>query len=267
MISRDPMATFNELIDKQDLSLFSAIPSQSTDEDKRSLLAVEAAVRDAVGEYRYLEIGSYLGGSIQPHLVDPLCREIISIDKRPPSQPDERGIDYLYNNNSTVRMLERLREVSSDLSKLATIDSDSRSIPDGAVEPGVTLCFIDGEHTDAGSIADFEFCYRVVDKDRGAITFHDAQITYNGIAVCIQKLEKEGVDFRAYALPNAVFAFEFGALRLSDHPAIRERLTQNYRSYLYSLQENDRYRRFATGFPFGTARRVMVKLRGGNVSE
>jgi hypothetical protein len=80
-------------------------------------------------------------------------------------------------------------------------------------------------------------------------------------------LEKEGVDFRAYALPNAVFAIEFGALRLSDHPAIRERLTQNYRSYLYSLQENDRYRRFATGFPFGTARRVMVKLRGGNVSE
>ncbi|HTH51280.1 MAG TPA: class I SAM-dependent methyltransferase [Pyrinomonadaceae bacterium] len=261
------MTPFEEQIKDLDLSLFSKIPSQSTDEDKRSLLAVQLGVRETVGEYRYLEIGSYLGGSIQPHLLDPLCTQIVSIDKRPPSQPDERGIDYVYKNNSTARMMERLGGVSADLTKVATIDGDSRSIPEGAVERGMTLCFIDGEHTDEASVADFEFCYRVVDRERGAIAFHDAQITYNGIAACVEKLEEEGADFRAYALPNALFVIELGSLRLSDHPAIRERLTQNYRSYLYSLQENDHFRQFATGFPFGAVRRLMVKLRGGNISE
>src|SRR4051812_12044666 len=94
------MPQFEDRIAELDLSLFDVIPSQSTSDDKGSLLALQLAVRDAVGEYTYLEIGSYLGGSIQPHLLDPECRKIYSIDKRPRSQPDERGIDYIYENNS-----------------------------------------------------------------------------------------------------------------------------------------------------------------------
>src|SRR4051812_45896339 len=106
------MTDFDSAIAQLDLQLFEKISSQSTDRDKRSMLACQLAVRELAPDYTYLEIGSYLGGSIQPHLLDPRCRTIFSIDKRPLSQPDERGFDFIYKNNSTARMMELLREVT-----------------------------------------------------------------------------------------------------------------------------------------------------------
>jgi predicted O-methyltransferase YrrM len=175
------MNTFDQALEELDLSLFEKITSQSTEADKRSLLAVQSAVRDLAPDYKYLEIGSYLGGSIQPHLLDPECKRIYSVDKRPSSQPDERGIKYVYENNSTARMLEMLRDVSADLDKIVTIDGDSRTLDPLKIPDKIQLCFIDGEHTDAAVLSDFTFCLNVLDTS-GAIVFHDAQITYNGIA-------------------------------------------------------------------------------------
>lgn len=260
------MTDFERDIIELDLRLFEKIPSQSTDHDKQSLLAVELAVRELTGEYNYLEIGSYLGGSIQPHLLDPKCRSIYSIDKRPHSQPDERGIDYIYENNSTARMMEKLAAVSDDLSKITTIDGDSKTIDPNQIADKIQLCFIDGEHTDEAVVADFNFCLRVL-NDNGAIVFHDAQITYNGIADCIAYLEKNDIRFTAYALPNIVFVIEIGDFPLHKNPVIAERLRDNHHSFLFALQNNDHYRRFATRFPFGMLRRMMLKVRGGNVSE
>src|SRR5215210_9559817 len=108
------MHSFEKQISNLDLKLFEKINSQSTDDDKKSLLACQFAVRELKPDYNYLEIGSYLGGSIQPHLLDEKCAKIYSIDKRPKQQPDQRGIDYVYQNNSTARMLEQLRQVDSD---------------------------------------------------------------------------------------------------------------------------------------------------------
>src|SRR5690606_30491605 len=131
------MTNFDNSIAALDLSLFSAIESQSTAEDKASLLACQLAVRSLVPGYRYLEIGSHLGGSIQPHLRDPLCSAIVSIDKRPQKQPDERGFDYTYLNNSTERMLENLRRVDETaVAKITTIDGGTDEIaPDGVGDP------------------------------------------------------------------------------------------------------------------------------------
>src|ERR1044072_3278451 len=98
------MSDFEQLISSLDLRRFEKIESQSTDNYKRSLLACQRAPRQLVPDYNYLEIGSYLGGSIQPHLLDEKCARIISIDKRPEKQPDERGANYTYLNNSTARM-------------------------------------------------------------------------------------------------------------------------------------------------------------------
>ncbi len=260
------MSDFENAIQNLDLRLFEKIPSQSTDEDKQSLLAVELAVRESADEYNYLEIGSYLGGSIQPHLLDNKCRRIYSIDKRPLSQPDERGFDFVYQNNSTARMMETLAKVSENREKITTIDGDSRTIDSGEIADKIQLCFIDGEHTDAAVVSDFKFCLRVLD-DRGAIVFHDAQITYNGIADCIKYLENNGFDFKAYVLPHIVFVIEIGNFPLHKNAAIAERLRDNYHSYLFALQNNDHYRRFANRFPFGLMRRLMLKVRGGNVSE
>ncbi len=260
------MTDLETAINELDLRLFEKIPSQSTDQDKQSLLACQLAVRELAGEYNYLEIGSYLGGSIQPHLLDPKCRRIYSIDKRPHSQPDERGIEYVYENNSTARMMEKLSGVSESLDKITTIDGDSKSIEPSRIEDKIQFCFIDGEHTDEAVVADFEFCLKVLDTN-GAIVFHDAQITYNGIADCISYLETNNIKFKAYVLPHIVFVIEIGEFPIHKNAVILDRLTSNYHSYLFSLQNNDHYRRFATRFPFGMLRRMLMKVRGGNVSE
>ena len=63
--------TIDERIEQLDLSLFSHVASQTTVEDQRSLLAIQAAIRRSFPAYVYLEIGSHKGGSIQPHVVDP----------------------------------------------------------------------------------------------------------------------------------------------------------------------------------------------------
>lgn len=260
------MSDFEAELKELSLRLFEKIPSQSTDDDKRSLLACQLAMRDIVGEYNYLEIGSYLGGSIQPHLVDPNCTRIFSIDKRPAAQPDERGFEWRYNNNSTARMLEKLSDVSGDVSKITTIDGDTREIDPAMVDDKIELCFIDGEHTDEASIADFEFCSKILDG-RGVIMFHDSHITYLGIEQCLEQLDRSGVAFKAYVLPSVLFVVEIGDIGLHKHPVIASMLTENHKSYLFALRDNDKYRRFANRFPFGTIRRMMLKVRGGNISE
>lgn len=261
------MQNFEQLLSDLDLKLFEKIPSQSTDEDKRSFLAVQLAVRELFDGYKYLEIGSYLGGSIQPHLLDEKCAKIYSIDKRPPQQPDERGIDYVYQNNSTARMIEHLKKVAEDkLDKLETIDGDTRQLKPAEITDKIQFCFIDGEHTDSAVVSDFNFCLDVLDEN-GIIVFHDAQITYNGIAECVKSLEESGRKFRAYSLPHIVFVIEIGDFPIHKNPVILELLTNNYKSYLESLKYNDTYRRFANRFPFRMLKRFYVKARKQNVCE
>jgi Methyltransferase domain len=260
------MNNFDQALQDLDLGLFEKIASQSTEADKQSFLAVQNAVRELHPDYSYLEIGSYLGGSIQPHLLDPKCRRIYSVDKRPAIQPDARGIDYVYQNNSTARMLEMLQTVSPDLAKIVTIDGDSRELDPSRVEDKVQLSFIDGEHTDAAVMADFKFSLKTLDT-AGAIVFHDAQITYNGIADCVRYLEESSHDFHAYALPSIVFVIEIGEFPLHKHPKIMQRLIDNHQSYLFSLQNNDEFRRFANKFPFRLLRNMYARVRKGNVSR
>jgi hypothetical protein len=80
-----------------DLSLFDNIPTQTTKADQRALLGVQRAVMTKHEQFTYLEIGSHLGGSIQPYLVNPTCKHIYSIDPRPLSQPDDREKGYVHH--------------------------------------------------------------------------------------------------------------------------------------------------------------------------
>src|SRR5580700_12032764 len=98
------MADVDERITALDLSLFDGVSTQTYPEDRSSLLLLQRCVRRS-GDYIYAEIGSHLGGTLQPHLVDSRCTLIYSIDKRPLEQPDEsRGV-WQYEGNSTKRML------------------------------------------------------------------------------------------------------------------------------------------------------------------
>jgi len=260
------MSNFEQLINNLDLKIFEKIKTQLTDNDKQTLLGCQFAVRNLLPKYNYLEIGSYLGGSIQPHLLDEKCARVYSIDKRPLRQPDERGVDYIYLNNSTARMLELLCEIAPT-DKITTIDGDTRrEVKPSQIEEKIQMCFIDGEHTDEAVLSDFKFCLEVLDEN-GAILFHDSAINYNAIANCIKYLKDNEIEFRANSLPDAVFVVEIGDFPLHKSPPIMERLLNNHVGFIFQMQYNDYYRQFINKKPFQLYRRLMTKLKGTNISD
>lgn len=226
-----------------DLQLYAKVKSELEDGDKESLLAIQQAVRQRFTTYAYLEIGSHLGGSIQPYLLDDRCTQIYSIDKRPVAPPDERQNDHRYPDNSTARMLSLLSEVSPDIAKIKTFDMDASEVDKREINPKPQFCFIDGEHTDRAVISDFEFCRRVLDRS-GVIVFDDAHIVFGGLSKVIERLKYEQVSFRAYPLPQKLFVIEFGDFNLHLNDEIHARLINNYEVYLYSLNEMAQYREF-----------------------
>ncbi|MDQ3069101.1 MAG: class I SAM-dependent methyltransferase [Acidobacteriota bacterium] len=203
-------------IEALDLSLFDATPSQSSDGDRRAWLAVQRSLRRQ-DEYVYLEIGSHLGGSIQQHLADPRCRTIVSIDKRPLSQPDDRGEAFFYEGNSTAQMLDHLRRVSPyRLDKLACFDTDASEFDVGSLPAAPDYCFIDGEHTYAAVLSDFAFCLRVC-APNAAICFHDDAIIYLALREIMSDLRRRGIPYTAHKLTGSTFG-----IFLRECPAIRD---------------------------------------------
>ena len=203
-------ARFDRRIGGLDVTLFSQIQSQTTDADKRSLLAAQVCTRECIDRYVYLEIGSHLGGSIQPHLLDPKCRKIYSIDKRPAAQPDERGPKYEYPDNSTERMLSLLAAIDpKGVEKIECIDADTKSVSPSRIHYAPNLCFIDGEHTPAAVLADFNFCLKVCGAG-ATIVFHDAQIVFRGLRSVVSKLKGARRDFSSHAMSDAVYVICLG---------------------------------------------------------
>jgi hypothetical protein len=183
--------------------------------DRQSLLAIHAAVA-ARGEFTYLEIGSYLGASLQSFITDPRCRSIVSIDRRDVDTPDERpGGVASYPDNTTVRMLERLARVpGADLAKLTTIEGDAEDVDPSGMR--ADLCLIDAQHTNAAALQDARFCRRAI-RDRGVIVFHDRLIVDRGIRRFLAQLSR----YRAYPLAHDLFVVEMGVPSLLDDPRVR----------------------------------------------
>jgi hypothetical protein len=226
-----------------DITLFESIPSQTSADDRRSLLAVHAAVADLRNSFSYLEIGSHLGGSIQPYLLDDRCKAIISIDNRPARQPDMRGETYEYPGNSTERMLHNLRRISPQgFRKVTTFDADTSELKPSVISPRPDICFIDGEHTNQAVVRDFAFCLSVV-QERGVICFHDSNIVFEGLSRIVEELKASGRQFRAYNLPTQVFVIDLGAY-LHEDARVRELLVDNHLGYLSALESLSCYRNF-----------------------
>jgi hypothetical protein len=96
--------TIIDRVDRVDSSLFDQIEDGlASSVDRRSLLAIHAAVAER-GAFRYLEIGSYLGASLQRFIADPRYTAIVSIDRRDALSPDSRPGGAAYPDNSTERM-------------------------------------------------------------------------------------------------------------------------------------------------------------------
>jgi hypothetical protein len=194
-------------------------------------------VRRSHGSYTYLEIGSYLGGSLQSHLLDPRCRRIYSIDSRPLQPPDDRGqqFRFRYEGNSMERMLSNLRAVDpAQVSKVVCFDSDARDVDLAGLLDRPDLCFIDGEHTQSAVLSDFDFCARVC-SPRAIICFHDDWVIYPALARILRTLGKRRTRFTAFKLQGSTFAIALGAASVPEDDFIRE-IAADGRRFIFRMR-------------------------------
>jgi len=204
------MKSFNERIALRDETLFDPIPSQTSPEDRRDLLAIIDHVRER-RDYTYLEIGSHLGGTLQLPYADPRCVALISIDKRPEAQPDNRGRKCHYDSNSTERMLHNLRHHYSDVDRhrLRCIDASTDEIEPSSIAELPDLAFIDGEHTTGAAYRDFRFCLRISKPDT-LIAFHDAWLIESAIKRARAHLARTRTPHNAVLLKGDVYLISLG---------------------------------------------------------
>jgi hypothetical protein len=175
-----------------DLEHFFPVSAQCSASDKLFLLGALRLVREA-GTYKYLEIGSYLGGSLTPFLMDPACETVFSIDDRGRVQPDERGISFDYTGVTTQRMLDGLHQKGISTEKLKTFDASINAIAVDDVGK-FDLCFIDGEHTDEGCFRDFIWSFPLMKQD-SIIVFHDSNLIYKAQKLILIYLDKAKVEY------------------------------------------------------------------------
>jgi hypothetical protein len=200
-------------IEGLDLTLFDAIKTQSVPADRRSWLAVQRALRRS--GYVYLEIGSFRGGSLQQHVVDPQCRRMYSIDARLGSVSDARGaaVTYVASTAMMIANLERLGPTD----RLVTFDCDARAVDHASISEPPTFCFIDGQHTNEAARSDFSFCLAVCDP-HAAILFHDAPLLMPALSAIAADLHRRRVPF----VTRKVYDAATFALFLRDCPAIHD---------------------------------------------
>lgn len=253
-----------------DIGFFDAVPTQLSSPDRRSILTVQQLVAARLGEYAYLEIGSYLGGSLQPHLRDERCVAVYSIDTRPAFQPDERGEKFEYPDNTTQRMLDTLAPAyGRHLRKLTCFERGAADVTTGDVPVRPQLFLIDGEHTDRAVLSDFRSCLRLAERPC-VVMFDDAHIVYRGVRECIDELRRRGEPHRAYVLPEKIAVIEVGELGLHREPLLLEQLA-SADAYLFATDALDHYRRWVMAIKdvpgVRLVRRIqnLVLRRGGAV--
>lgn len=197
---------------RNDLAYLFPIRSQSDPNDRHWLVQLIEHVRSQQREYRYMEVGSYLGGTLTPALLDEACVEVLSIDLRPKLQPDARNIDYDYSQFCTATMLRELAAHGlTDIAKLTTFDGCAHECD--FRDKKYHMAFIDAEHTDSAVFRDFMAIYDHLEA--GAIcAFHDTELVTFGLENILTFLEHQRR------------AFWFGVFRDSAVSAIFLDVTQ-----------------------------------------
>ncbi|CAN7365227.1 class I SAM-dependent methyltransferase [Mesorhizobium caraganae] len=208
------------MIETLDIAVFQ-VKTESTLSDRKSFLRVQNFARSAFGHYVYLEVGSHIGGSLFPHLIDPACEAAISVDPRPMAQPDERSQVFHYPENSAARMIAVLSDwiPPAAMAKLTTIDSDVSDVRPEAVDRKATLALIDGEHTDTACFSDFVGVLPLMEQDC-IVAFHDANLIADAILNAERFLDHLGITHETVFLPDTVAVLGLGRLA----SAVRDRL-------------------------------------------
>jgi hypothetical protein len=167
------------------------------------------------GPYNYVEIGSFRGGSLSPFLMDPACKNILSIDDRGRVQSDERGISIDYTGMTTQSMLDELHRNNMNTDKLRTFDGAVNELDDTNTD-SFDLAFIDGEHTDEACFRDFIWTFPLM-KSNSIISFHDSGLIYKSLKIAMLYLDKVNVGYTFFKRDASnMSAFIFGEYRASD---------------------------------------------------
>ncbi|WP_143748956.1 class I SAM-dependent methyltransferase [Mesorhizobium sophorae] len=237
------MLTANQamgMIETLDIAVFQ-VDTGSTLSDRTSFLRVQNFARSTLGRYVYLEVGSDIGGSLLPHLIDPACEAVISVDLRPATQPDERAEVFHYPDNTAARMVALLSDKlpSDAMAKLTTIDSDVSNVPPQSIEPKATLALIDAEHTNTACFSDFVGVLGLMKPDC-IISFHDANLIADAIVNAERFLDHLGIEHETAFLPDTVAVMGLGRLasavrdQLQPHALDRETSLDRWQRQLWS---------------------------------
>jgi hypothetical protein len=212
-----------------DLTTEFPINSQTSNVDKEVLLKIRTILKK-LPSYSYLEIGSYLGGSLTPFLKDDNCTKILSVDDRELQQPDERGAIYDYSGITHDTRIRNLQFRGFDTSKMEVFDG-SISEYDNKNEL-YDFIFIDGEHTDWACFRDFIHSEKYFKEDC-IIAFHDTQLIYKSIKIINELLISRGVKFKFFKINESaiscLFLNKYADINVDEYFSIEHNLEQFYK--------------------------------------
>tara|TARA_B110000046_G_scaffold11315_1_gene11210 strand:+ start:404 stop:1204 length:801 start_codon:yes stop_codon:yes gene_type:complete len=184
---------------KEKLKNLFPIESQTSDLDKIVLLQTLDLIRKKNSYYKYLEIGSFLGGSLTPALMDKKCKKVLSIDKRNQILDDERNENWSYKNVSNALMVRKINQYKINTLKLDTYDGDIKEIKN---DEEFDLIFIDGIHTVENCFSDLINSLRFKKKN-SIILFHDTSIIFKAIKLCLVFLENQKISYKIIKFKNS----------------------------------------------------------------
>jgi len=153
--------------------------------------------------FKYLEIGSYLGGSISPLLIEDLCREVVSIDQRGRHQPDERGRTFDYTTITEAQMLDNLVAHGFSVDKIRCVNGSIENFTFGPKE-NFRMALIDGEHTDFACFRDFIYLRPHLEED-SIVVFDDSNLVVKAVRNILSLLQSEKVPHNVFRYPNTRF--------------------------------------------------------------
>lgn len=226
------------LIENLDPAIFE-VDSTTSPADRVSLLIAQRMIR-CRGLFSYLEIGSYLGGTLLPYLLDPQCELVVSIDKRPDSQPDERAERYVYNGITTSTMIDRLRPFLSveTMGKLRTIDADASQVSPASIGSKIDVALIDGEHTVTATFSDFISVLPAMKPD-GLVLFHDTNLIIDALENICCHMRSLCFSHQLFLVPDHVGVIALGSgqapARIAFGPTAHDKrtFTSNAKRALY----------------------------------
>ena len=219
---------------KKEIEKFFPIPSQTSLVDKFVILKINKLMNLKTKNFIYLEIGSYLGGSLTPFLLNNNCKRVISIDKRNQIIDDERNEKWSYRKINEKLMIKNLKEKKLDTSKLKSFNGD---ISDYKSKEKHDLAFIDGIHTDKNTFSDFLYTLDKVNKNC-VILFHDSDVIFKALLLIKELLKKNNYIFKIAKFKDSVITgFFFGSFSKID---INKKITytQNFEKFCKDADEN-----------------------------